>query len=36
MNHKGVKVIETERLILRPFCEEDAEPMSANGRLIMR
>lgn len=30
MNHKGTKIIETERLILRPFREEDAEPMFHN------
>lgn len=30
MNHKGTKIIETERLILRPFREEDAEPMFRN------
>lgn len=30
MNHKGIKIIETERLILRPFHEDDAEPMFRN------
>lgn len=30
MEHKGAKTIETERLILRPFYEEDAEPMFRN------
>lgn len=30
MNHKGSKRIETERLILRPFHEKDAEPMFRN------
>lgn len=30
MNHKGTKIIETERLILRPFHEDDAEPMFRN------
>lgn len=30
MNHKGTKIIETERLILRPFREDDAEPMFRN------
>lgn len=30
MNHKGTKIIETERLILRPFHETDAEPMFRN------
>lgn len=30
MEHKGTKIIETERLILRPFHEEDAEPMFRN------
>lgn len=30
MEHKGTKIIETERLILRPFREEDAEPMFRN------
>lgn len=30
MEHKGTKRIETKRLILRPFCEEDAEPMFRN------
>lgn len=30
MNHKGTQIIETERLILRPFCEDDAEPMFRN------
>lgn len=30
MEHKGTKIIETERLILRPFRAEDAEPMFRN------
>ena len=30
LNHKGTKVIETERLILRPFTMADAEPMFRN------
>ena len=30
LNHKGTVVIETERLILRPFTMEDAEPMFRN------
>lgn len=30
MNHLGTKIIETERLILRPFTEEDAEAMFRN------
>lgn len=30
MNHIGTKVIETERLILRPFQENDVEPMFRN------
>ena len=30
MNHVGTKVIETERLILRPFSIEDARPMFDN------
>lgn len=30
LTHKGTKTIETERLILRPACAEDAEPMFAN------
>lgn len=30
MEHKGTKIIETERLILRPFHEDDAEPMFRN------
>ncbi len=30
MNHKGTKIIETERLILRPFHGEDVEPMFRN------
>lgn len=30
MNHKGTTVIETERLILRPFEPEDAQPMFRN------
>lgn len=30
MEHKGTKIIETERLILRPFRTEDAEPMFRN------
>lgn len=30
MNHKGTKIIETERLILRPFHEDDTEPMFRN------
>lgn len=27
LNHKGTQIIETERLILRPFTMEDVEPM---------
>lgn len=30
MEHKGTKIIETERLILRPFHEDDAKPMFRN------
>lgn len=30
MEHKGTKRMETERLVLRPFREEDAEPMFRN------
>lgn len=30
MNHIGTKKIETSRLILRPFCPEDAKPMFRN------
>ena len=30
MDHKGTKIIETERLILRPFCEADGEFMFRN------
>ena len=30
LNHKGTVVIETERLILRPFTMEDAEAMYRN------
>ena len=30
LNHKGTKIIETERLILRPFRTSDAEPMFRN------
>ncbi len=30
MEHKGTKIIETKRLILRPFRAEDAEPMFRN------
>lgn len=30
MNHLGTKVLETERLLLRPFTEEDAEAMFRN------
>ncbi len=30
MNHKGTKVIETDRLILRPFCKKDIEPAFRN------
>ena len=30
MNHRGTKVLETERLQLRPFRAEDAEPMFRN------
>lgn len=30
MNHLGTKVIKTPRLVLRPFCEEDMEPMFRN------
>lgn len=30
MNHKGTKEIETERLLLRPFCPEDADAMYRN------
>ena len=30
MNHKGTKRIETERLILRPFREDDAKPLFRN------
>lgn len=30
MNHRGTKPISTNRLLLRPFCPEDAEPMFRN------
>lgn len=30
MKHIGTKIIETKRLILRPFKKEDAEPMFYN------
>ena len=30
LDHKGTKVIETDRLILRPFTMADAEPMFRN------
>lgn len=30
MNHQGTRVIETERLILRPLCERDAEAAYRN------
>ena len=30
MNHKGTRIIETERLILRPFVDEDAQFMFDN------
>ncbi len=30
LNHKGTKIIETERLILRPYRSSDAEPMFKN------
>lgn len=30
MDHKGTKTLETERLFLRPFTSEDAEPMFYN------
>ena len=30
MNHLGTKIIETSRLILRPFVKEDAEAMYRN------
>ncbi len=30
MKHKGTQRMETNRLVLRPFCEEDAEPMFHN------
>lgn len=30
MNHKGTNIIETERLILRPFKMADADPMYHN------
>ena len=30
MNHLGTKMIETERLLLRPFQAEDAVPMFRN------
>lgn len=30
MNNIGTKTLETERLILRRFCMEDAEPMFRN------
>lgn len=30
MNHIGTQIIETERLVLRPFREDDAEPMFRN------
>lgn len=30
MNHKGTKIIETKRLILRPFREDDGAPMFRN------
>ena len=30
MEHKGTKTIETERLVLRPFKADDAEPMYRN------
>lgn len=30
MKHKGTKIIETERLLLRPFCMDDADAMFRN------
>ena len=30
LNHQGTRVIETERLILRPFVMEDADAMFRN------
>jgi hypothetical protein len=33
MDHKGTKIIETERLILRPFCEADG---SVTGQRTQR
>lgn len=30
MRHQGTKIIETGRLLLRPFCADDAEPMFRN------
>ena len=30
LNHKGTKILETERLVLRPFVMEDAEAMFRN------
>lgn len=33
MTHKGTQILETERLILRPFRTDDAEPMFRNWAL---
>ena len=30
MNHKGSQILKTKRLVLRPFCESDAEEMFQN------